>query len=101
MANVVNFNEPIRFDLDKLRADVASGKRPLRFTSHAQVEAFKDGLLLADLCYIFECGQVVEIYPDDNRGLLYEKSPEHGLPVHIVGRGHAKRRRCCNGLYSG
>lgn|GEM_PF-843524 len=84
MAKVIGFGESGKFDIEKLRADVASGKRSLRITSHAQVEAFKDGLLLADLRYVFEYGQVIEIYPDDNRGLLYEKPPEHGLPVHIV-----------------
>jgi len=43
-----------QFDLEKLRTDVANGLRPLRITSHTQVEAFKDGLALADLCYTFE-----------------------------------------------
>jgi len=72
------------FDIDQLRDDVASGKRSLRITSHAQTETFKDGLLLADLRYIFEEGQLIEIYPDDNRGLLYAKLPEYNLPAHIV-----------------
>lgn len=43
-----------QFDLEKLRTDVANGLRPLRITSHTQVEAFKDGLALADLRYTFE-----------------------------------------------
>lgn len=84
MAKVIGFSEPINFDIDKLRADVASGKRPLRITSHAQIEAFKDGLILADLRYVFEYGKVIEIYPDDDRGLLHSILPEHNLPVHIV-----------------
>ncbi|RME97659.1 MAG: DUF4258 domain-containing protein, partial [Chloroflexi bacterium] len=53
-------------------------------TSHAQIEAFKDGLLLKDLRYVFEQGEVIEIYPDENRGLLYAKIAEYNLPVHIV-----------------
>jgi hypothetical protein len=72
------------FDIEQLRADVASKTRPLRITTHAQIEAFKDGLLLDDIRYVFENGEVVEIYPDDSRGLLYAKSPEFNLPVHIV-----------------
>lgn len=53
-------------------------------TTHAQVEAFKDGLILADIRYVFENGTVIEVYPDENRGLLYAKSPEYALPVHVV-----------------
>ena len=77
-------DETFAFDIVKLRQDIARGKRFLRITTHAQIEAFKDGLLLADLHYVFEHGEVIEIYPDDWRGLLYANSPEHGLPVHIV-----------------
>lgn len=72
------------FDIDQLRADVASGKRPLRITTHAQVEAFKDGLMLANLKHTFEHGEVIEIYPDDDRGLLFANPPEINIPVHIV-----------------
>lgn len=84
MAKIIGFGESGKFDIDKLRTDVTSGKRPLRVTSHAQVEAFKDGLLLADLRYVFEYGEVIEIYPDDQRGLLYSILPQHNLPAHIV-----------------
>ena len=48
------------------------------------MEAFKDGLLLADLRYVFEYGKVIELYPDDNRGLLYAIIPEYGTPTHVV-----------------
>jgi hypothetical protein len=68
VAKVIGFGGPGKFEIDKLRTDVASGKRPLRITSHAQIEAFKDGLLLTDLPYVFEYGEVIEIYPDDRRG---------------------------------
>ncbi|MCK6628879.1 MAG: DUF4258 domain-containing protein [Anaerolineae bacterium] len=84
MAKVIGFGESGKFDIEKLRADVASGKRPLRITSHAQIEAFKDGLLLADLRYVFERGEVIEIYPDNQRGLLHGILPECNLPAHIV-----------------
>jgi hypothetical protein len=76
--------ETSAFDIAKLRQDIARGRRLLRITTHAQLEAFKDGLLLADLRYVFERGEVIEIYPDDRRGLLFANSLEHGLPVHIV-----------------
>ena len=72
------------FDIEQLRVDVAMGRRPLRITTHAQMEAFKDGLLLAELRYTFEQGEVIEMYPDDNRGLLYAQLLESNVPVHIV-----------------
>lgn len=71
-------------DIDKFRADVAAGKRPLRITTHAQIEATKDGLLLADLKYVFEKGRVIEEYPERKRMLLCAKPPEANLPIHIV-----------------
>ena len=64
-----------QFDLGKLRVDVATGIRPLRITTHAQVEAFKDGLALADLRYTFDHGELIEAYPTENRGLLYSSLP--------------------------
>lgn len=51
-----------RFDLEKLRIDITTGLRPLQITTHAQVEAFKDGLTLADLRYTFEHGALIEAY---------------------------------------
>ncbi len=36
-------------NIEQLRADVAGKKKALRITTHAQIEAAKDGLLLADL----------------------------------------------------
>jgi hypothetical protein len=82
----VNFDvdEASPFDIVRLRADIAAGKRFLRITTHAQLEAFKDGLLLADLRYVFDHGQVIEIYPDEQRGLLYTVLPENQMPAHIV-----------------
>lgn len=73
-----------QFNLTKLRTDVAKGLRPLRITSHAQVEAFKDGLALADLRYTFEHGDLIEQYPDENRGLIYTDVEAIDMPVHIV-----------------
>ena len=77
-------NEQSRFDIHRLRTDVSNGTRFLRITTHAQTEAFKDGLLLTDLRYVFEHGEVIEVYPDDARGLLYAQLPDPVVPVHIV-----------------
>ncbi|MFQ5611777.1 MAG: YgiT-type zinc finger protein [Anaerolineae bacterium] len=43
MTGETDFDETSLFDIEKLRDDVASGKRPLWITTHAQMEAFKDG----------------------------------------------------------
>ena len=72
------------FDIERLRADVSAGRKQLRITTHAQVEAAKDGLLLADLRHIFENGRVIETYPEDYRVLLYAITPTDNLPGHIV-----------------
>jgi len=43
---------------------------------------FSEGML--PLRYVFEQGEVIEIYPDDNRCLLYAVIDAYNLPVHIV-----------------
>jgi len=83
-------HEGFGFNLDQLRVDVAAGKRILRVTAHALQEVFKDGLSVDELYYTFEHGEMIELYPDDNRGLLYAKSPEHRLPIHLVVKETAK-----------
>ena len=77
-------DESFRFDIHRLRSDVLTGIRSLRITTHAQTEAFKDGLLLADLRYVFEQGVVIETYPTDARGLLYAQLFDTAVPVHII-----------------
>lgn len=71
-------------DIERLRSQVASGEKPLRITTHAQVEAAKDGLVLADLRFVFEEGRVIEEYLEERRMLLYADTPAEGIPVHIV-----------------
>ena len=90
MSNSSDKDETFGFNLDQLRTDVAAGKRILRVTAHALLEAFKDGLSVDDLHYTFQHGELIELYPDDNRGLWYAKSPEHNLPIHIVVKEKAK-----------
>jgi hypothetical protein len=70
-------------DIEGLRRSVAEGERPLRVTTHAQVEAFKEGLQLADLRHIFETGAVVEEY-EGGRALLYGWAVTAHLPVHVA-----------------
>ena len=71
------------FDLEGLRRSVAEGERPLRVTTHGQVEAIKEGLELADLRRVFESGTVIEEHEDD-RVLLYGWASSVRLPVHLV-----------------
>jgi hypothetical protein len=71
-------------ELERLRQDILTGRRRLRITTHAQVEAAKDGLLLADLRHVFETGRIIETYPAEQRMLLYEKTTGHQIPVHVV-----------------
>jgi hypothetical protein len=74
----------VKTRLTQLRKDVCANKKALRITSHAQVEAAKDGILLVDLKSVFEKGQVVETYPERNRWLLYGETQADSMPVHIV-----------------
>ena len=71
-------------DLETIRADVRETRRSLLITAHAQIEAFKDGLLLADLRYTFEQGVVIETYPEEARLLLYSQNENGTLPVHMI-----------------
>ncbi|MBP7961262.1 MAG: DUF4258 domain-containing protein [Caldilineaceae bacterium] len=74
----------VNFDLQRLRRDIRTSKRSLRITSHAQIEAFKDGLLLSDLRHVFEQGEAIEVYPSEHRWLLFARLLEADMPVHIV-----------------
>lgn len=69
-------------DVENLRRSVSAGTRRLRITTHAQIEALKDGLLLVDLRHVFESGQVIEDY--DYRALFYGSAVSSDLPVHLV-----------------
>ena len=73
----------VSVDIEGLRRSVAEGERPLRITTHAQVEAFKEGLQLADLRHVFEIGAVIEEYGRE-RALLYGWAVTVHLPVHLV-----------------
>ena len=70
-------------DIEGLRRSIADGERPLRITTHAQVEAFKDGLRLVDLRHVFETGRVIEEY-ERGRALVFGWPRTIRLPVHVV-----------------
>ncbi|MBI2886559.1 MAG: DUF4258 domain-containing protein [Chloroflexi bacterium] len=70
-------------DIGTLRQAITSGAKALRITSHAQIEAFKDGLSLADLRKALETGRVIEAYPEGTRALLYALV-QATIPVHLV-----------------
>jgi hypothetical protein len=70
-------------DVESLRRSVARGARPLRVTTHAQVEAFKGGLVLSDLHHVFEHRRVIEQY-EEGRVLVYGQAVTARMPVHIV-----------------
>jgi hypothetical protein len=73
----------VTFDVEGLRRSVAEDERPLRITTHAQVEAFNEGLQLTDLRHVFETGSVIEEY-DGARALLYGWAVTVHIPVHLV-----------------
>ena len=67
-------------NLGRLRADVASGKRRLRITTHAQVEAAKDGLLLAESMICNTCGS-----PMIENGTAIEIYRLNGMVITVTG----------------
>lgn len=70
-------------DLAAVRAQVESGNKPLRTTTHAQVEGFKDGLTLADLKKTLT-GTIIEEYPSEGRALVLGAPIGEAWAVHIV-----------------
>jgi hypothetical protein len=70
--------------LEALRGTLASGQKRLRITTHAQVEAFKDGLDLEDLRRVLELGRAIEDYPERSRILLFGRTLGAEIPVHII-----------------
>lgn len=74
------------FNLESLRSDIQRGSRKLRITTHAQMEAFKDGLLLVDLRYVFENGKSHDEMFSLCRRNATKRSGHAGFPTV---------RRCC------
>ncbi len=71
-------------DVEALREALASGQKRLRITTHAQIEAFKDGLDLEDFRLVLETGRVIESYPERSRLLVFGRTLGAAVPVHIV-----------------
>lgn len=70
-------------DLEALRQALRQGQKRLRITTHAQVEAFKDGLGLEDLRRVLETGVTIESYPERDRLLVFGRTSNAGIPVHL------------------
>ena len=70
-------------DLPRLRRLLNEAKISVRLTTHARIEAIKDGLTEADLRCTLERGEKIENYPDRARALLLGWTEER-FPCHIV-----------------
>ena len=70
-------------DLPRLRRLLREAKVGVRLTTHARIEAVKDGLTETDLRRTLEQGEEIEAYPDRGRALLLGWTEEH-LPCHTV-----------------
>jgi hypothetical protein len=70
-------------DLLRLRQFLKAGTLKVRLTTHARIEAMKDGLTEANLRYTLEQGEEIEDYPDRARALLLGWTGEQ-FPCHIV-----------------
>ncbi len=70
-------------DLPGLRRLLKEARITVRLTTHARVEAIKDGLTEADLRSTLEQGEEIEDYPDRVRALLLGWTKEQ-FPCHIV-----------------
>ena len=70
-------------DLPHLRHLLETGNLSVRLTTHARIEAMKDGLTEVDLRRTLEQGEEIEDYPDRLRALLLGWTEEE-FPCHIV-----------------
>ncbi len=71
-------------DLQAVREAIAAGSVRVRISSHARVEALKEGFTVADIRHAIACGEVVEEYLGRSRVLLLTFAAETGLPMHLV-----------------
>jgi hypothetical protein len=70
-------------DLLHLRHRLQKGTLSVRLTTHARIEAIKDGLTENDLQHTLEHGEEIEDYPSRARALLLGWSEEK-FPCHVV-----------------
>lgn len=70
-------------DLPRLRRLLKEARLTIHLTTHARVEAIKDGLTEADLRSTLEKGEEIEDYPDRVRALLLGWTEEQ-FPCHVV-----------------
>ena len=71
-------------NLSRLRWLLQRKQLTLRLTTHARIEAIKDGLTATDLRNTLEQGEEIEDYPARARALLLGWTKDQ-LPCHIVG----------------
>ena len=70
-------------DLEHIRGKVRRGQ--WRISTHAAIEAAKDGLGPRDIKEIILTGKIIESYPARQRHLIYGTLPNtNDLPVHVV-----------------
>jgi hypothetical protein len=70
-------------DVEQIREKVRDGR--WRISTHAAVEAAKDGLSPSNIKSIILTGKIIESYPDRQRHLIYGVLPDaNNLPVHVV-----------------
>jgi hypothetical protein len=70
-------------NLSRLRWLLQRTRIAVRLTSHARIEAIKDGLTEADLRYTLEYGEQIEDYPERARALLLGWTRDQ-IPCHII-----------------
>ncbi len=77
-----------QLDLDGILAHLCDQVEAdnVKITAHAQQEMLEDQLSLEDIYRAIQTGQIIENYPDHQRGaccLLYGNN-DHEEPVHVV-----------------
>jgi hypothetical protein len=71
-------------DIYSLQKAVETGQKKLRITSEAQLDAFKEGVCLADVRVAFEYGVAIEFFPEKNWAVLYADLPDSGVSIPIT-----------------
>ena len=58
----------------------------MRLTLHAQIEMVEENIKLADIYHAIQTGQILENYPEHQRGscCLLDGEDERGRDIHIV-----------------
>ena len=68
-------------DLEEIRRCLQRGAYSV--TDHALLEAFKEGITVADMVRVMKTGKIIERHAERRRYLLYGQDP-NGIPIHVV-----------------